>query len=73
MIPAVFDELIGPWYKKITSLANAHCINIISLDCDGLIDRLIPTCLSNGVNTMFPIEVGTWDASIAPWREKYGP
>lgn len=21
---------------------------------------------------MFPIEVGTWDASIAPWREKYG-
>jgi uroporphyrinogen decarboxylase len=21
---------------------------------------------------MFPIEVGVWDASIAPWREKYG-
>ena len=21
---------------------------------------------------MFPIEVGTWNASIAPWREKYG-
>jgi uroporphyrinogen decarboxylase len=21
---------------------------------------------------MFPIEVGTWDASIAPWREQYG-
>jgi len=28
--------------------------------------------LNNGVNTMFPIEVGTWDASIASWREKYG-
>jgi uroporphyrinogen decarboxylase len=26
----------------------------------------------NGVNIMFPIEVGTWDAKIAPWREKYG-
>ena len=24
------------------------------------------------MNTMFPIEVGTWNASIAPWREKYG-
>ena len=72
VIPAVFDELIGPWYKKITSLANAHGIHIISLDCDGLIDRLIPTWLHNGVNTMFPIEVGTWDASIAPWREQYG-
>jgi uroporphyrinogen decarboxylase len=21
---------------------------------------------------MFPIEVGTWNASIRPWREKYG-
>jgi len=21
---------------------------------------------------MFPIEVGTWDANIAPWREQYG-
>jgi uroporphyrinogen decarboxylase len=21
---------------------------------------------------MFPIEVGTWAASIAPWREQYG-
>ena len=21
---------------------------------------------------MFPIEVGTWNASIAPWREQYG-
>lgn len=22
---------------------------------------------------MFPIEVGVWDASIAPWRKQYGP
>ena len=31
-----------------------------------------PIWLENGVNTMFPIEVGTWEASIAPWRQKYG-
>ena len=37
-----------------------------------MIDSLIPIWLENGVNTMFPIEVGTWNASIAPWREKYG-
>ena len=47
-------------------------VDIISLDCDGWIDHLIPIWLENGVNTMFPIEVGTWNASIAPWREKYG-
>ncbi len=70
--PQVFREMIGPHYKRVTSLLNAHGIDIISVDCDGWIDLLIPTWLENGVNTMFPIEVGTWNASIAPWRAKYG-
>lgn len=72
VIPAVFEELVAPHYRRITDLLKKHGINIISLDCDGLIDSLLPIWLENGVNTMFPIEVGTWDASIAPWREKYG-
>ena len=72
MVPAMFDEYVGPHYKKITSLLNQHGVDIVSVDCDGCIDRLIPTWLANGVNTMFPIEVGTWNASIAPWREQYG-
>jgi uroporphyrinogen decarboxylase len=70
--PAVFDEKVGPHYKRISALLNQYGINIVSLDCDGLIDSLIPTWLNNGVNTMFPIEVGTWNASIGPWRRKYG-
>ncbi len=72
VIPSVFDELVGPHYKRITNLLAAHGITIVSLDCDGCIDALLPTWLNNGVNTMFPIEVGTWNASIAPWREQYG-
>jgi len=72
VIPSVFDEKVGPHYKRITDLASAYGLDIVSLDCDGMIDSLIPTWLSNGVNTMFPIEVGTWDASIAPWRAQYG-
>jgi len=70
--PNTFYEKIGPYYKKITDLAKEYGIKIFSLDCDGCIDLLIPTWIENGVNTMFPIEVGTWGASIAPWREKYG-
>ena len=70
--PAVFREFVGPWYKKITDLTSSYGIEIVSVDCDGMIDSLIPIWLENGVNTMFPIEVGTWNASIAPWREKYG-
>lgn len=42
------------------------------MDCDGVVDSLLPIWLESGVNTMFPVEVGTWKASIAPWRERYG-
>ena len=72
VIPAIFEELVGPHYKRVTQLVNSYGIDIVSLDCDGCIDALLPIWLKNGVNTMFPIEVGTWDASIAPWREQYG-
>lgn len=70
--PQVFEDYVAPHYKKITTLLNKHGIDIVSVDCDGWIDRLVPIWLKNGVNTMFPIEVGTWNASIAPWREQYG-
>lgn len=72
VIPSVFAEKVGPHYKKITNLTRQYGIDLVSLDCDGLIDALIPTWLAGGVNTMFPIEVGTWGASMAPWRKQYG-
>lgn len=72
VIPSVFDEKVGPHYRRITELCNEYGLDIVSLDCDGCIDALIPTWFNNGVNTMFPIEVGTWNASIAPWRAQYG-
>jgi len=72
IIPSVFEEKVGPHYKRITDLVGRYGLNIVSLDCDGCIDALVPTWFNNGVNTMFPIEVGTWGASIRPWREQYG-
>jgi len=70
--PEVFAAKVGPHYKRITELLNSYGIHIVSLDCDGCIDTLVPIWLENGVNTMFPIEVGTWGGNIAPWREQYG-
>lgn len=70
--PRVFRQKVGPHYKRITELLNRYGLDIVSLDCDGKIDDLVPIWLENGVNTMFPIEVGVWNASIAPWRERYG-
>jgi hypothetical protein len=70
--PVFFRKKIGPHYRRISELLWQHGIHIVSLDCDGKIDALIPTWVENGVNTMFPMEVGTWNANIAPWREKFG-
>lgn len=70
--PKVSVRKIGPHYKRITDLLYTHGVQLVSLDCDGKIDALVPIWLENGVNVMFPVEVGTWKASIKPWREKYG-
>jgi uroporphyrinogen decarboxylase len=71
--PKVFRAKVGPHYDRITGLVQEYGIDIVSLDSDGRIDELIPVWFDNGVNTMFPIEVGTWGANIEPWRKEYGP
>ena len=70
--PAVFYAKVAPHYRRITDLLLKYGVDIVSVDCDGKIDALIPAWLDHGVNTMFPIEVGTWNASIKPWRAQYG-
>lgn len=70
--PRWFAAKVGPHYRRVTRLLDDYGVHCVSLDCDGKIDSLIPTWLENGVNTMFPIEVGTWNASIAPWRARFG-
>ena len=70
--PGVFYEKVGPLYARTTKLCADYGIDIVTVDCDGVIDTLIPTWLENGVNTMFPIEVGVWGGSFEPWRRQYG-
>lgn len=70
--PAVFRAKVGPHYRRIADLVAQHGIDLVSVDCDGKIDDLVPVWLDHGVNVMFPIEVGTWGASILPWRQKFG-
>ncbi len=70
--PALFDELCARHYKRRNDLCNKHGIDIISLDCDGVIDKLIPTWIDNGVNVMFPLEIGTWGDQFEDARKKYG-
>ena len=70
--PEVFDELCAKHYKKRNDLCHQYGIDIISLDCDGVTEKLLPTWFENGVNTMFPIEVGVWGDQFEPARKKFG-
>ena len=70
--PELFDELCAKHYKRRNDLCNKYGIDIISLDCDGTIDKLIPTWLDNGVNVMFPLEIGVWGDQFEDARKKYG-
>jgi len=70
--PEIFNELCAKHYKKRNDLCRKYGIDIITLDCDGVIDKLIPTWLENGVNVMFPIEVGVWGDQFTAARKKYG-
>lgn len=70
--PEIFEELCAKHYKKRCDLCHKYGIDIISLDCDGVTEKLLPTWFENGVNTMFPIEVGVWGDQFEPARKKFG-
>ncbi|MCL2163079.1 MAG: hypothetical protein FWH55_01525 [Oscillospiraceae bacterium] len=70
--PAIFNEKVGPYYRRFTELLTRFDIDIVYVDCDGVPDDLMSTWFDNGVNTMFPIEVGTWGGNIAAWRKRFG-
>ena len=70
--PAMFDELAAEHYRKRAELCHQHGIDIISLDCDGVTEKLLSTWFNNGVNVMFPIEIGTWGDQFEPARKKFG-
>ena len=70
--PVAFEDLCAAHYRKRNELVKSYGIDIISLDCDGVTEALYPIWFENGVNTMFPIEVGTWGDQFEPTRNKFG-
>ena len=70
--PELFRELCFRHYERRNGLCHKYGIDIISLDCDGVTDKLLPTWVESGVNVMFPIEIGTWGDQFEPARKKFG-
>ena len=70
--PEIFDELCAKHYKKRNELCRKHGIDIISLDCDGVTSKVLDTWIDNGINVLFPIEIGTWGDQFEPARRRFG-
>jgi len=70
--PRVFRDVLVPNYRRITSLLREHGTDVVIVDCDGDISRLLPLWLEGGVNTMFPLEVGAWGADPIAYRRSHG-
>jgi uroporphyrinogen decarboxylase len=70
--PDIFGEVAVPGYAKISrKLRDAGC-DLYLVDCDGMIDALVPGWLEGGVNVMFPVEIGAWKADPAQFRRRWG-
>jgi hypothetical protein len=70
--PPIFEQCCVPAYRKVADkLAEAGC-DLYMVDCDGKVDDLAPLWLEGGVNVLFPIEIGTWQADPMNFRRRYG-
>lgn len=70
--PDIFREVANPGYRKIADKLREYGCDLYLVDCDGMIEHLVPHWLDSGVNIMFPIEIGAWKADPAAFRKRYG-
>ena len=70
--PEMFRRFMVPGYRRINEVLHRHNVNIIGVDSDGVVDDLVPAWLDAGVNCIFPMEVGTWQADVNDYRRRFG-
>jgi uroporphyrinogen decarboxylase len=69
--PKVFREFLQPGYRRVMGAAKARGCALGQVDCDGNPHDIVANWLEEGVNIMFPIEVGA-GADPAAWRDEFG-
>jgi len=70
--PEIFKRICVPNYRRISQKLYDHGVKLHVVDCDGLIDDLVPLWLDGGVNVMFPVEIGAWQYDPMQMRKKFG-
>lgn len=68
--PKMWNEFIGPNYRRLKAFAARHNIHVMSVDTDGNPDRLAQPMIDTGMNLLFPLEVAA-GCDVNVWRERY--
>jgi len=69
--PEFVKKYMAPNYRKVVDLLRKHGVDIIFLDSDGNIEKLLPIWLDCGINGTFPLEVASGMDAVK-LRKKYG-
>ena len=69
--PDLFREVLQPGYHRVMGAAKARGCVLGQVDCDGNPHAIVANWIEEGVNIMFPIEVGA-GADPAAWRQEFG-
>ncbi|MBA7472251.1 hypothetical protein ES707_07573 [subsurface metagenome] len=69
--PNFVKKVMVPRYREITELLRSGGVEVICVDCDGLIDELLPLWIEAGINCIFPIERAAGNDPLK-LRKKYG-
>jgi len=69
--PKMFRRFMMPRYKRITNLLRSKGIDVIFVDSDGNLNRLIPLWIESGINFFWPLECAAGNDAVA-LRKQYG-
>ena len=70
--PGIFKDVVAPGYRRIARKLHDRGCDLFLVDCDGMIDALVPHWLEAGVNVMLPVEIGAWKKDPAELKARYG-
>jgi uroporphyrinogen decarboxylase len=68
--PQHFNEFMAPCYRRITGFLRSKGVDIVLVDTDGNIEKLIPQFLDVGVTGMYPMETSA-GMDVVKLRQQY--
>lgn len=68
--PRMWEEFLGPNYRRVKAFADAHNIPVISVDTDGQPEKITPPMMRAGVNLLFPLEVAA-GCDVNDWQRRF--